>query len=71
MTKWVRIKRAPSIEGRHRVDVGSVFCVIERPTEFNPLKSVKGDVWIMGHAGEPVRLFSREYDFCGAPEGQS
>ena len=55
----VRIVRPICVSPKHGLVVDAVFEVVEAPSTTTVRQ---GSVWVMGKAGEPVRLWSKEFE---------
>lgn len=66
----VRVVNAPVLEAKHGITNGKVFEVLRLGSVYRRYESVEelgiSPVWVMGDAGEEVKLFSNEYEVADA-----
>ncbi len=56
----VRVTKKPPVEAKHEIEIGNEYETVD--------EVVSSSVWIMGAAGEKVRLLSHEWEAVGADE---
>lgn len=56
----VKLRHAPPVEKRHGATAGRIFEA--EPAEEDNKRGYNGAVWVVGDAGEPLKLLRHEFD---------